>query len=258
MPTLVVANTLKDWPAQIENVEVVEARNYLTDKAYNELRGAKVINLCRSYRYQSTGYYVSLLAEARGHKPQPSVATLQDIKTQAVIRLAGDDLDALIQKSLAPIKSEKFTLSIYFGHNMARRYDRLALQLYHQFQSPLLRATFAKSPTGWTLRRVRTISASDVPEHHWPFVIAQATEHFRGRRGGVKRRARSRFDMAILHNPADPQPPSDEKALQKFIKAAAALGISAELITRDEYGQLAEYDALFIRDTTYVNSYTYR
>ena len=29
---------------------------------------AKVFNLCRSYRYMSSGYYVSLLAGARGHR----------------------------------------------------------------------------------------------------------------------------------------------------------------------------------------------
>lgn len=61
-----------------------------------------------------------------------------------------------------------------------------------------------------------------------------------------------------MHNPADPEPPSDKIALQKFSKAAAALGISTELITRDDYGRIPEFDALFIRDTTYVNQYTYR
>ncbi len=34
--------------------------------------------------------------------------------------------------------------------------------------------------------------------------------------------------------------------------------MAAELITRDDYGRLAEFDALFIRDTTYVNRYTWR
>ncbi len=74
----------------------------------------------------------------------------------------------------------------------------------------------------------------------------------------MKKRARARFDLAILHNPTDPEPPSDAKALQKFVKAASALGIAAELITRDDYGRIAEFDALFIRDTTYVDQYTYR
>ena len=44
--------------------------------------------------------------------------------------------------------------------------------------------------------------------------------------------------------------PSDPAALKKFLKAAGQLGIAAELITRDDYGSLMEYDALFIRATT--------
>ncbi len=258
MPILVVANQATDWPFEIANAEVIDARAYLTDPAYNEMRGVKLFNLCRSYRYQSTGYYVSLLAEARGHKPQPSISTIQDLKTHAIVRLVSDDLDDLIQKSLAPIKSEKFTLSIYFGRNLAKRYDSLALRLFNQFQSPLLRAAFGHGENGWQLRRITAISANEVPESHWPFVVEMATEHFAGRRTSVRRRAQPRFDLAILQNPAEAEPPSDEKALKKFVKAAESLGLGTELIGRDDYGRLAEFDALFIRETTFVNHYTYR
>ena len=76
MRILIVTNSPKDWLVQIENVQVVDARSYLTDPSFNALRGVKVFNLCRSYRYQSTGYYVSLLAEARGHKPLPSITPM--------------------------------------------------------------------------------------------------------------------------------------------------------------------------------------
>ncbi len=258
MSILIVTNRPKDWPAPIENVRVVDSREYLTGSEFSDLRGAKVFNLCRSYRYQSTGYYVSLLAEARGHKPLPSVATVQDLKTQAIVRLVSDELEELIQHNLAPIKSDVFTLSIYFGRNLAKRYDRLSLNLFNQFQSPLLRAQFVRGESGWQLRRMTTISANDVPESHWPFVVQSAMEHFGGRRNGVKKRSRTRFDLAILHNPSDAEPPSDTIALKKFAKAAASLGIATELITRDDYGRLAEFDALFIRDTTYVDQYTYR
>jgi len=35
-------------------------------------------------------------------------------------------------------------------------------------------------------------------------------------------------------------------------------GMHAEMITRDEAQRLPEFDALFIRDTTNVNHYTYQ
>jgi glutathione synthase/RimK-type ligase-like ATP-grasp enzyme len=258
MPILIVTNNPKDWPTPIENVEVVDARAYLTNPAYSEMRGVKVFNLCRSYRYQTTGYYVSLLAEARGHKPQPSITAIQDLKTQAIVRLVSDDLEELIQQSLAPIKSDRFTLSIYFGRNLAKRYERLSLKLFSQFQAPLLRANFSKEKDGWELRKLGAIAANEVPDAHWPFVVQAASEHFAGRRSNVRQRSHARFDLAILHNPADSQPPSNEKALKKFIKAAESMDMSAELITRDDYGRIGEFDGLFIRDTTFVNRYTYR
>lgn len=257
MSVLIVTNNANDWPRQVENAKVVDARVYLTEPGFSEARGVKVFNLCRSYRYQSAGYYVSLLAEARGHKPIPSVSTVRDLANNAIVRLVSEELEELIQKSLAKIKSKRFSLSIYFGRNMAERYHELALNLFNQFQSPLLRADFQRDDEQWHLRRVAPISANDVPLSHWPFVMDAAAQHFRGRHGSARRR-KSRFDLAVLTNPGDAQPPSDPRAIKRFCKAAESLGLETELITRDDYGRLAEFDALFIRDTTFINSYTYR
>ena len=85
-----------------------------------------------------------------------------------------------------------------------------------------------------------------------------AEEHFAGRRIRARKRAVPRYDMAILHNPKEINPPSNEAAMKKFIKAAEAMGIGAEIITKDDYGSVAEFDALFIRETTSVNHHTYR
>lgn len=259
MPVLIVTSKAEDWPAHIDGVEVIDDESYLTDPAYSERRGAKVFNLCRSYRYQSTGYYVSLLAEARGHKPLPSVATVRDLKTQSVVRMVSDEFDELIQKSLSSIKSSTFRLSIYFGQNMAAKYQRLALTLFNQFQSPMLRADFSQDSKGrWQLRKVDSISGNDVPAAHWEFIAKAAAKHFASRRVVAQKKSSPRFEMAILHRPDDPSPPSDTKALKKFIKAAEALDIAAELITKDDYGRIAQFDSLFIRDTTFIDNYTYR
>lgn len=257
MPVLIVANDPKAWPINIPNVQVIDARSYLTRSEFSEMRGVKLFNMCRSYRYQSSGYYVSLLAEARGHKPLPSITTIQDMKSQAMIRLVSEDLDEIIQKGLAPIQRDKFTLSIYFGRNMARRYDRLCLHLFNLFQSPMLRAHFVKNGK-WVLRSIATISASEVPQSHWPFVLNVASEHFAGKRARVRRRTQARYDLAILHNPEEKDSPSNERALKKFVKAAESLGMEAEFIGKDDYGRIAEFDGLFIRETTSVNHHTFR
>ncbi|HTN67127.1 MAG TPA: RimK family alpha-L-glutamate ligase, partial [Burkholderiaceae bacterium] len=64
--------------------------------------------------------------------------------------------------------------------------------------------------------------------------------------------------LAILHDPAASERPSNALALKKFVSAAEQLQMSAEMITRRDLTRLPEFDALFIRDTTHVNHYTYQ
>lgn len=258
MKNIVVVNNPKNWSLELPGVEVVSARSYLTDEAYSKMRNARVFNLCRSYRYQSSGYYVSLLAEARGHRPLPNVMAIQDLKSQTIVRFVSEELDTIIQKALKPILADQFTLSIYFGRNMARRYDRLAKQLFAQFQAPMLRAQFVRVNSRWNLQSIAPIAASEVSQDHKPFVIEVAREYFNGRRPLRIKKEETRFDLAILRNRDEAFPPSDERAIQKFIKAAENLNFYVEVIGKDDYGRLAEFDALFIRETTSVSHHTYR
>jgi len=58
MPILIVLENPKAWPLAVPGVEVVPAKTYLLDQRYSQMRSAKVFNFCRSYSYQSVGYYV--------------------------------------------------------------------------------------------------------------------------------------------------------------------------------------------------------
>ena len=258
MYILVVVDNPKHWPLDIENVEVVQARKYITEPAFTRIGDARVFNLCKSYRYQSTGYYVSLLAAARGHKPIPDVSTIRDLQFPTIVRLASETLEEEIEKCLADHKGDKFTLSIYFGRNLAKRYDRLSMELFNLFRAPLLRAHFAKEEDKWRLQSIGPIAVSEVPESHHAFIVIVASDFFRGRHRRVRPRVQPVYSMAILTNPKDTGAPSNERALEKFIDAAEKLGIDAELIDRDAYTRLPEYDALFIRETTSVTNHTFR
>lgn len=256
MRTLIVVDNPKHWPLAIEGAEVVAARAYLLDRRFSDVRRASVFNLCRSYAYQTLGYYVSLLATARGHRPLPSVTTLQGFGLAPIVRLASEDLDELIQRNLAPLRSTGFDLSIYFGKNVARRYDRLARALFNQFPAPLLRARFERNDR-WRLKSIRPIPASEIPEGHRDFVVEQAHEYFR-RPTRAAAPQEFRYDLAILWSPDDEFAPSDDKAIRRFIRAARSVGIGAETITPNDAGRVGEYDALFLRETTRVDHHTYR
>ncbi|MDN5937066.1 MAG: RimK-like ATPgrasp N-terminal domain-containing protein, partial [Salinisphaera sp.] len=53
---ILVAEYLTDWRATAPPIRIVAADDYLSDPVYART-GFHVINFCRSYRYQSTGYY---------------------------------------------------------------------------------------------------------------------------------------------------------------------------------------------------------
>lgn len=257
MSIVIVVNDPKEWQLHIPDVEVIDARGYLTDARYGGRKNVKVFNLCRSYRYQSSGYYVTLLASARGHRPLPSISTIQDMRSQTIVRFVSEDLDKLIQQSLARVQNDKFVLSIYFGRNLAKRYERLAVHLFNLFQAPLLRAYFTRNGR-WQLRRIGAIPVGEIPEAHRKFVLDVASKYFTGKKPGVPRKKKFKYDLAILTNDADPNPPSDAKALERFLRAAESVGLRPELIGRDDYARLGEFDALFLRETTRVNHHTYR
>jgi len=258
MNILLVVNDRKDWPLDIPGVAVVPARQYLTDPAYSDLPAAKVFNLCRTYRYQSAGYYVSLLAAARGHRPVPSLSTIQDLRSPPVARLISEDLEDALQRALRKLDVERLSLDVIFGRAADERFARLAWRLYGLFEAPLLRAEFVRRAGEWQLHSIRALGASELsPERH-AFVLAAATEHFAGKRRRARRRSQARYDLAILHDPDEAMPPSDKRALTRFEAAAEALDLEVEFITREDAGRLAEFDALFIRETTSVNHHTYR
>lgn len=258
MAHVIVVENPKRWPLHVPGAPVVSAKSYLTDAHYSDIRNLKVYNLCRSYRYQSVGYYVSLLAMARGHRPLPSITTIQDMKTLTITRIVAEDLEAMIRKSLRSIKSATFTLSIYFGRNTAKTYDELSQRLFRLFEAPLLRAEFRHEDDQWALHSIRPIAASDIPESHQPFAVEAATEYFGRSRSPARRRQPTLYDLAILHDPAEQHQPSNRGALRKFYAAARRLRMGVEFIDRDDYGRIAEFNALFIRETTAVNHHTYR
>lgn len=257
MTSLIVVDNPKRWNLHIDGAQVVSSRDYLTGAITFSDPGTKVFNLCRSYRYQSAGYYVSLLAEARGHRPLPEIAAIQDLKLTPVVRLVSQDMVELVQQSLARIKSDEFELSVYFGRNMARQYDKLALALFNAFPAPMLRARFEHNGI-WRMTTVRAIALGEVPDSHRPFIVEQASKYLKRSPRKAKSTTPTRFDLAILHDPEEQMSPSCPEALKRFIKAGESMGIRCELIEKDAYGRLAEFDALFIRVTTAVNHYTYR
>ena len=255
MPKLIIVEKPETWNFQIEDVEVVSADDYISAEPYQTMKNVKVLNLCKSYQYQSEGYYVSLLAEARGHKVLPEVFTIQDFRFPSILREDSLDFDTLIQNTFKNEPYERVEFNVYFGITLSEDLNKLAQQLFQMVQAPSLRAVFSRK-NKWVLQSIRPINLNEVPDSDKPLLISSLEKYLLRKRD--YKPDKKKYDLAILTNPEDPNPPSDDRALKRFYKAAIEAGFNTEFITKNDIDKLIQYDALFIRETTNVNHHTFR
>ncbi len=245
------------WTGLPVGVEVITPSEYFSEESYLKNRKVKVVNLCKSYQYQSLGYYVSLLAGARGHKVMPEIATLQDFRFPSLMKEDAEDFEDLIQQYLKKQSTDKLELIICFGKVEENKLGRIGSLLFNLFQVPILKATFVKKDK-WALNSLKPLNVVDLPEQSKSLLQQALQEYLMGKNRLLKQYSRKKYDMAILVNPEETTPPSDKKAIQNFVKAGEKVGFNVDLITRNDFAKLIQYDALFIRETTNVNHHTFK
>jgi glutathione synthase/RimK-type ligase-like ATP-grasp enzyme len=108
------------------------------------------------------------------------------------------------------------------------------------------------------VEKAHPLRMSDLAPQEKAQVGMAAMECLRGHRASQPEPAAQRPKLAILYNEDGADKPSNSQAMRRFMEAAEESGMRAEVIDRNDIGRLAEFDALFIRDTTFVNHYTYQ
>lgn len=258
---IVLVESLSDWDDKFPAAKLVTASDYLSKPSYAKRKAYHVVNFCRNYKYQSVGYYCSLLAEARGHRVIPSVRTIQDLSRKSLYGFDFDTFDLAIQKKLARVSGDlgHCTLKIesHFGHTAVKDLQDFVRQVFEQFPCPILEFEFELGAQA-SIEAIRPISLRNMDERrHQEFTTAFNQYQARRWRKAPDPK-RYKYDLAILVNPQEAKPPSNAKAIQSFVKAGEDLGINVEIISPKDFGRLGEYDALFIRETTALNHHTYR
>ncbi len=244
-----------DFALSTDDLEVVSFERYLVDFPKRNEPKTRLINLCDTEYYLSRGYYCSLLAEARQHKVLPSVSAINDLRD---LTLGPDDevnLAAFDAGSLQAGETREFLA--YFGWTEDERWRKPVRNLFERYPAPILRFRLALEDgrPSLTIRRHGYTHLSEAERGLFQQRLKTFTEQVWRTSGNRKP---LRWDLAILVNPDEAIPPSDAEAIKRFIKAAAKLGMHAETITAQQAGQIAQYDALFIRETTAIDHHTYR
>ncbi len=251
---LVLVDRLDEWRPEYPRVELMTAEDYLDSVVHT---AALVVNLCRNQRYQSRGYYCSLLAEARGQRVLPSPQTSQDLR-RPVGFSPRKGLDTRAQTFLDGLAEDTFALEVMFGQTRELALSGFARELFDAFPAPLLRVMLRRKDGAWQVQRVSAGSYRSLPDGERAVFVEQLHKYAARGPRPARRPRRHRYRLAVLVDPNDPTAPSNDAALRKFVAAGPTVGIECELITPRDASKLFEYDALFIRTTTSVDHFTYR
>lgn len=250
---LIVTDQTSDWQQYFPSEQVVSVDQYLSaDWITARHKSVQVVNLCRDYDYMSSGYYCSLMAEARGHRVIPRVMAINDINQPLL--MSSD----LLKLAKGFNQLETLTCKIHFGRTAEKGLEKLAKRLFEKFMVPVIKLELSKHDGQWHIRSIAPFPFQELEDKEQDFFIESlelfSTKIWRK----PKQEKQARYDIALLVDPEEKMPPSDPAALRRFKRAASRLGMNLETIHPDDISRLGEFDGLFIRATTNISNYTYR
>ena len=253
---IILLDDLGDWKPYYATSSVRTVSDYLRQKpGGRETR--LVINLSNDYGYNSEGYYCSLLAQARDHRVIPDVEIINKMESGTGIRM-DRNLQKLcyqwIQKN--NIVDDVWYINIYFGTCTEKGLEKIARFIFDNYPCPILRVSFNTRSRN-QIESVHPLPLNRLTDTEQDY-FAEALDNFNKKVWRTPRSPKtSRYSIAILCDPEEKFPPSDKRALNKFLDIARKMDIHAEIITEDDATRLMEFDALFIRTTTSLNHYTF-
>ncbi|MFN3700750.1 MAG: RimK family protein [Alphaproteobacteria bacterium] len=225
-------------------------------------KDTKVINLSGRYDYLSKGYYVSLLAEARGAQCIPNVSNIIALNWKKNYEFSFPELNTLLEKCYDEPFSEPLirTYTAFFGRHTDPKIEPVARRLFDLFRFPIISFEIKFTQAGkWAISKIDTPSFNSLLDQQIS-LFKQTLGKFTGTawRMTSDNKKQERFWIAILHDPQSKDSPSNKAALQKLITVGKKMGLWVELITKHDFSTMLEFDALFIRETTAINNHTYR
>jgi glutathione synthase/RimK-type ligase-like ATP-grasp enzyme/gamma-glutamyl:cysteine ligase YbdK (ATP-grasp superfamily) len=245
------------WVVSAEDLALGEAAEVLPPDAF--LAGTAgpagteptVLNLVDGTRYLSQGYYVSLIAEARGHRVLPSIDTLAAFGSVPdllrILEEAGVPTCRDAASLVGGVGAEREVVAV-LGEIEDPALQRIAGLVHRRFPTPALCLRFVRPATEWQLFDLRPVAAEELD-------AAARTRLQRAIAAGRHDAAQpvsdaARATLAVLWDAKDPFKPSDEGALHRLERVGARLGLTVRRIGLHDLDRVAEHDALFIRVLT--------
>jgi glutathione synthase/RimK-type ligase-like ATP-grasp enzyme/gamma-glutamyl:cysteine ligase YbdK (ATP-grasp superfamily) len=279
---LVVVSSPKSVP-ELPAERVISADRYLAGGEALSDRTTLVVNLCSSYRSGTKGYYVSLLADARGQTVIPSLETIQGLSDPyalfralheagvstvdvqemrarrrahpaapaPLLRVAGGEGPGYRPATEAEVAE---TLA-FFGTHPDPRFRAAALSVYREWPAPVLRIQWVLEEEEWKVTGVAPVPLRELGgEERARLGEVLRNEKLVRRRGAEPSTEEKRAALAVLVEEGDPFSPSTPETIDRLERVAARMNVFVRRIGLDDLDRLGEYDALFIRALTGVST----
>ena len=258
---------MSDWLILVESAsdleqfetphKVMRIRDYLTNPNLFTGRRPNIINLARSYSYQSEGYYASLLAEARRHRIAPVVQSMVELRQKSLYAHALPELDAALQKDIEGGAAPAEKMLVFFTSADRSGYDRFSKLLFDWFRTPVLEVIMSAGSKP-SIQSLRMVSPNRLKGEERQAFLSALDKHTRRRWTAPKAKTAAKWSLAVLTDPKEESPPSSAASLKRLAAVADKMGVEVEPLYPNELSSLAEFDALFIRATTAIDNFTYR
>ena len=258
---VIVVDQPKDFPNADTPHKVITTSDYLARPRLFESGRPKLVNLSRSYAYQSKGYYASLLAEARGHRIVPTVETMLELREAKLYEHALPELEEALNRCARRADFQpdgEFKLLVCFGITHDPRFEAFGRLLFDWFRCPALEVSVDTGAARYTIDRIRMRTLTRLANGEAMFLREALHRHTAREWRDPKARSVPKYDLAVLYDPNEKLPPSSPGTIKHFARIAEKLSFDVEPITRRQLAELAEYDGLFIRETTSIDNHTYR
>lgn len=252
---------LVDNPKDFSNADtphkVMSVRDYMLRPKLFTGTNPNIINLSRSFAYQGAGYYASLLAEARQHRVLPNVETMIELSRKGLYRHALPELEDCLNRCLAKAEGVGDRLLVCLGQTEIAALEPFARLLFDWYRAPILEVSLGKD--SWrAITRIRVVPISDLDETSRSFLSASLESYTHRAWRAPKQRLPMKYSLAVLTNSKEELAPSSQASLRHLAKVAARQGVEIVPIGKGDLDRLAQYDALFIRETTNIDNHTYR
>src|SRR6202158_233501 len=250
----------RDLPNAETPHKVISTGEYLARPRLFDMGPPKPLNLAPSYAYQSKGYYASLLAEARGHRVVPTVETMLELREQKLYEHALPELEDELNRCARRAEFDpeaEFKLLVCFGIARDNRFEPFGRLLFDWFRCPALEVIVGPG-TRLSIDRIRPRAITRLANGEGDFFRESLNNHTKREWRDPKARSVAKYDLAVLYDPNEKTAPSSLDTIKHFGRIAEKMSVDVEPITKRQLAELAEFDGLFIRETTSIDNHTYR